>query len=355
MSPVTGTKSKERMPPAGRIGRQTLRFRRPPAITATGTVAGPMEGDGPLGHLFDEVAADTLLGQKSWEQAEVRMMGKAVEIALGKRNLGPGEIDFLVCGDLLNQITTSAFAARTLDRPFFGVYAACACWAEAMTLAAALLDGEYAERAVVAVSSHHDSAERQFRFPTEFGAQRPPTSTWTVTGAGAAVLERHGDGPVITYATPGRIVDIGEKNPYDLGSAMAPAAADTLVAHFQDTGRSPLDYDLVATGDLGRVGMPIARDLALEAGYALDPILDDCGVRLYRSDQDVHAGGSGCACSALAFLGRFYPDLAGGRMRRLLLVATGAMFSPTSFQQGESIPSIAYAVSIEAQTAGETR
>lgn len=335
-----------------RIGRQTLVFPTRPALLAVGSVVGPFEGRGPLGHLFDEITPDSLLGQKSWEQAEVKMLERAVYIALNKAGLQPGDVDVLVSGDLMNQITASCCAARTLDRPFFGIFGACSCWTEAITLGAALVDGGYAARAVVATSSHHNTAERQFRYPTEFGAQRPPTATWTVTGAAAAVIAAGAGGPRVTHATVGRVVDIGLKDPFDLGSAMAPAAADTIVAHLRDTGRLPEDYDLIITGDLGRVGKPIAAELIQEAGFNVTPVFDDCGLRIYSADQDVHGGGSGCACSGATFAAQIWPDLAAGRLRRVLLAATGALFSPTTYQQGESIPGIAYAVAIEALEGG---
>lgn len=332
---------------ARRLGQRTWAFARPPALLAAATVAGPMEGRGRLRGRYDEVLADGLLGQKSWEQAEAKMLERAIRAALAKARLTEGDVDVLVCGDLLNQLGASTFGARGLDIPFLGVYAACACWTQGLALAAALLDGGYAERAVVAVSSHHLSAERQFRYPTEFGVQRPPTSTWTVTGAGAAVLARDGDGPRVTHATLSRLVDVGLKDPYDLGAAMAPAAADTIVQHLRDTGRTPEDYDLILTGDLGRVGKPMLEELAREAGFNLTPVLDDCGLRVYEQGQDVHAGGSGCACSALVFNAEVLPRLAEGTTGRLLLVSTGAMFSPTSYQQGESIPCLAYAVAVD--------
>lgn len=330
-----------------RVGQRTWAFEHPPVILATAGIAGPMEGRGPLGDRFDEVLPDQILGQKSWEQAEVKMMERAVSRALTKAGLREGDIDVLVCGDLLNQLGASTFAARTLDMPFLGVYAACSCWTEGLSVGAALIDGGFASRAAVATSSHHLSAERQFRYPIEFAVQRVPTATWTVTGAGAAVIAREGDGPRITHATLSRLVDAGFKDPLDLGSAMAPAAADTLAQHFKDTGRLPQDYDLILTGDLGRVGKPMVEALAAEVGFNLTPVLDDCGIRIYDEAQDVHGGGSGCACSALTFSADVMPRLADGSLGRVLLCATGAMFSPTSYQQGESIPCVAYAVALE--------
>lgn len=331
-----------------KLGRQTVAFAHPPRIGAVASIAGPTEGQGPLGGLFDEVCPDSLLGMKTWEQAESRLVEKAVGTVLTKAGLQQGDIDLLICGDLLNQLAASIFAGRGMDMPFLGVYAACACWTESLALAGVLLDGGYADRVAVAVSSHHLTAERQFRYPTEFGVQRPPTATWTATGAGAAVLHADGEGPRLTHATWGRLMDLGLKDPYDMGSAMAPAAADTIVQHMNDTGRGPGDYDLIITGDLGRVGKPIAADLIGQAGHDVSGVLDDCGIRLYdQAKQDVHAGGSGCACSALTFAADLFPDLLAGRLNRVLFVSTGAMFSTTTYQQGETIPAIAYAVAIE--------
>lgn len=337
-----------------RLGRSTWHFPRRPRFLAVGTVAGPFEGRGPLGSLFDTVTRDELLGKKSWEQAESELALQAFSRALSKARLTPQDLDILLAGDLLNQLGASVFFARDQDLPFLGLFGACSTWAEGLALAGALLDGGYAQRVAVVTSSHHHSAERQFRYPTEFAVQRPPTATWTATGAGAAILEEGDSGSggpapavVLTHATVGRVVDTGLKDPYDLGSAMAPAAADCLETHFRETGRSPLDYDLVATGDLGEVGSPLLQDLLLARGINLAPVHQDCGLLLYRQDQDVHAGGSGCACSALVFSARFYPELLGGKMKRMLIVATGALFSQTSYLQGESIPCIAYAVALE--------
>ncbi len=339
-------------PGAKHLGKQTLVFTTRPGVAATGAIAGPMEGKGPLGSLYDEVTADTILGQKTWEQAEVKMLEKAVSLAVQKAGFQPGEIDFVVCGDLLNQLGASSFAARTLDRPHLGIYGACSCWTEAMIVGSVMVDGGYATRVAIGASSHHDTAERQFRYPTEFGGQRPPTATWTTTGAGGACIVDQSDPgiagyPRITHGTVGRVVDIGVKDPYDMGSAMAPAAADTIVTHLRDTGRLPTDYDLIITGDLGRVGKALTMDLAAESGFNLEPVLDDCGLHIYYDHQDVHCGASGCASSALVYSSNLHRKLISGEIRRLLLVATGALFSPTSYQQGESIPGIAYAVAIE--------
>jgi len=331
-----------------RLGRETVFLANPPAIVGAATVAGPMEGKGPLGEYFDVVTEDTLLGEKTWEKAEVKMLQEAVELAMKKAEVQTGDIDFFLAGDLLNQIIASNFVARKISRPYLGLYGACSTLAEALAVGAMLIDGGFARYVLAGTSSHHDTAERQFRYPTEFGVQRPPTSTWTVTGAGAFVLAEGGHGPLITHVTVGKVVDMGQKDPNDMGSAMAPAAAETIWQHLQDTGRRATDYDLIVTGDLGRVGKPITEVLLKKAGYDLSPVYNDCGIMIYDPNQDTHAGGSGTACSALVFGGYVLKEILAGRYRRVLLVATGALYSPTSAQQGESIPGIAHAVAIEA-------
>jgi len=294
------------------------------------------------------IKPDRLLGQKSWEMAESKMVEEAVDLALLKAGLERSELDFLLAGDLLNQIIAASFAARTIDVPFLGLYGACSTIAEAMALGAVLIDGGYATRVCAVSSSHHDTAERQYRFPTEFGAQRPPTAQWTVTAAGAVILGPPGAGKLqITHATIGRVVDQGIRNPFDMGAAMAPAAADTIAAHFKDTGRQPEAYDLVATGDLAAIGHPLAAELLEEQGWDLDGRFIDCGQMIYDETQDAHAGGSGCGCSASVFAGYLARNLAEGKFKRILFVATGALHSPTTCQQGETIPCVAHAVVVE--------
>ncbi len=294
------------------------------------------------------IKPDRLLGQKSWEMAESKMVEEAVDLALLKAGLERSGLDFLLAGDLLNQIIAASFAARTIDVPFLGLYGACSTIAEAMALGAALVDGGYATNVCAVSSSHHDTAERQYRFPTEFGAQRPPTAQWTVTAAGAVILGPPGAGKLqITHATIGRVVDQGIRNPFDMGSAMAPAAADTIAAHFKDTGRQPEAYDLVVTGDLAAIGHPLTAELLEEKGWDLDGRFIDCGQMIYDETQDAHAGGSGCGCSASVFAGYLARNLAEGKFKRILFVATGALHSPTTCQQGETIPCVAHAVVVE--------
>lgn len=331
-----------------KIGVQTIKFYNPPSIIETATITGSKEGQGPLGEYFDVILSDDLYGEKSWEKAESKMTREAVKLAINKANLHPENIDYMFSGDLLNQIISSSFAARELQIPFFGLYGACSTMTESLSLSAIVIDGGYADYVIAATSSHFASAERQYRFPLEYGGQRPPTSQWTVTGAGAALLSSKGEGPYITYATTGRVLDFGVKDANNMGAAMAPAAADTILRHFKDTGFKPSDYDLIITGDLGKVGKELAVELVKKGGYDISGIYTDCGVEIYDlSDQDVHAGASGCGCSAVVFCGYLYRALKEGKFKKILLISTGALLSPTSSQQGESIPGIAHAVTIE--------
>ncbi|SMB98458.1 stage V sporulation protein AD [Thermanaeromonas toyohensis ToBE] len=331
-----------------RVGKHTIQFANPPVIVATASVVGPKEGEGPLGNTFDMVITDTYFGEESWEKAERKMLEEAVKMVIAKAQLQWQDIDYLLAGDLLNQTISANYTARNLGIPFLGLYGACSTMYEGMALASILIDGGFATHVVAACSSHYDTAERQYRYPTEQGVQRPPTAQWTVTGAGAVLLAPAGNGPRITHATIGRVLDMGVKDPNDMGSAMAPAAVDTLVRHFQDTGRSPTDYDLIITGDLGRVGRELALKLAAQNGYDLGDKYTDCGLLIYDSErQGTYAGGSGCACSAVVFAGHLMGKLNDGTYKRILGIGTGALLSPTSTYQGESIPSIGHAVVIE--------
>jgi len=330
-------------------GRRTWTFDKPPVIIGTGTVVGPDEGEGPLAADFDLVHPDMTIQQPSWEKAERLLLEQASDIALSKAAISKDKINFYVGGDLINQIISSTFAARTLGAPYLGVFGACSTSMESLALAALLVNAGAGRFVMAGTSSHNCTAEKQFRYPTEYGSQKPPTAQYTVTGAGAAVVAAEGDGPRITSATIGRIMDLGLKDPFDMGSAMAPAAVDTIQAHLQETGREPGYYDLIVTGDLASVGHPIAEDLLKRHGV---PIAEtqflDCGLMIYDvARQSVQAGGSGCACSATVAYGHLLRRMARGELNRILIVATGALLSPLSFQQGESIPCIAHAVSIE--------
>ncbi len=336
-----------------RAGGQTLALRPAAVVRGWSSVAGPMEGAGPLGERFDEVTPDDRLGERSVERAERRYMRRAVDLLLEKTGVEAGDVDVFLAGDLLDQLVTSSFTARELGLPYVGMYGACATSALLLGTGAALVSAGLVRRVIVATASHHLAAERQYRFPVELGVQRAPTAQWTATGGAAFLLEADGDGPRLTHFTLGRVQDMGLKDPGNMGGAMAPAAAHTLTAHFADSGRAPGDYDLILTGDLARVGHPLARKVLEEDGIELGERFEDAGILLYREDQDVHAGGSGTACSALVTAATLLPDLGAGRLRRALMVATGSLHSPTTYQQGESIPVIAHAVALEAAGHGK--
>lgn len=328
-------------------GSQTIVFDNPPVITSWASMVGPKEGQGPWGQDYDWIIEDYMFGEKTWEKAESKMLRETVKLALNKRNFSPEDAEVLLAGDLLNQIASSNFAARELNIPFLGLYGACSTMAEALITGSILLDGGFFSSVVAAACSHHYTAERQFRFPTEQGVQRAPSSQWTATAAGAVLLEAVAIGPRICSATIGRVIDMGQNDAADMGSAMAPAAADTIKTHFNDLGILPDYYDLVLTGDLGKVGMTIAAQLFVKEGLVPQPNYSDCGVLLFDNEQDVHSGGSGCGCSASFLCGPLMKKIIEGEINKVLLVATGALMSPTTSNQGESIPGIAHAVAIE--------
>ncbi len=331
-----------------KIGQQTIAFTNPPVIIAAACIAGPKEGEGPLKDSFDKVLEDIYYGEKTWEKAEQRIFQETMELALEKANLKTGDIDFMLAGDLTNQIIAANFTARSLAIPFIGLYGACSTMYEGLALGSMLIDGGFARYVLVGASSHYATAERQFRFPTEHGVQRAMSAQWTVTGSGAIVLGSEGQGTRITHATVGRVVDFGEGDASDMGAAMAPAAADTLLQHFRDTGRSPGDYDLIATGDLGKYGRQLVIKLTEQQAPALSDRYTDCGVLIFDESQDTHAGGSGCGCSAVVTCGHILNQINQGRIKRFLGIGTGALLSPCSCQQGESIPGIGHAVAMEA-------
>lgn len=331
-----------------KIGNQTIKLLNPPSIASTYSIVGPKEGEGPLKDYFDEILEDDLWGQESWEKAESKIQESAIRAAIDNIGLSLGDIDYLISGDLLNQIIATGYSARQLAIPFFGIYGACSTMAQGMALGAMLVEGGFADNVACATSSHFSTAERQFRFPLEYAAQRTFSAQWTVTGSGAAVISAQEPGPYITHITPGRIIDPGIKDVSNMGGAMAPAAMDTLINHFQDTGFSPSEYDLIITGDLGRVGKAIVLEMMLERGYDLEGIYTDCGAEIFSKSQDTHAGGSGCACSAVVMAGYIMKEIKKGRFRKVLFMSTGAMHSKLITQQGESIPSIGHALTIEA-------
>ncbi|MFD0962217.1 stage V sporulation protein AD [Paenibacillus chungangensis] len=332
-------------------GKQTWWFHNRPVIIGAATVVGPDEGDGPLADEFDFVHPELDMQQKSWEKAERLLLEQASEFAIQKAGLVRTQVQFFVGGDLMNQIISNSFTARALGIPYIGVFGACSTSMETLALASLLVESGAAEYALAGTCSHNCTAEKQFRYPTEYGSQKPPTAQYTVTGAGAAVIAKSGAGPVVECATVGKIVDLGVKDPFNMGAAMAPAAVDTIQTHLEDTGRTPGDYDLIVTGDLAGVGHPIARELLLKDGVQIDhTTFQDCGLMVYDvQKQKVQAGGSGCACSAVVTYGHLLKKLQEGKLKRILVVATGALLSPLSFQQGESIPCIAHAVAISSE------
>jgi stage V sporulation protein AD len=329
-------------------GHQTWVFQSKPTIIASAAVGGPFEAKGAIAEDFDFLHEDTWLGQDSFEKAEKKLLEEACETAINKASMKKEDVQFFISGDLMNQIISSTFAARTLGMPFLGVFGACSSSMEGLALASLLIDSKSAEYVVCAASSHNVAAEKQFRYPTEYGGQKPPTAQWTVTGAGAGLVAHKGKGPRVTSATLGRVVDMGISDPFNMGAAMAPAAVDTIEAHFRDLNIEPSHYDLIATGDLGRVGHSIAGELLEKHGMNIPPeIFTDCGLLIYRKDQPVFAGGSGCGCSATVTYGHLLNRMKKGDLKRILVIATGALMSPLSYQQKESIPCIAHAVAIE--------
>ena len=335
-----------------KIGKQSVMFENMLTLKSVASVVGQKEGEGPLGSMFDTVEADAMLGKRSWEQAEAEFLKRALEKATKKAQLTQTDIEYVIAGDLMNQSTSSSFVLRDMPVPFFGIFGACSAFGEGLSLGGMIVDGGFAQCVLVAAASHFCAAEKQFRFPLELGGQRPLTSTWTVTGAGAAVLELGGTGPFVRGITTGKIVDMGIKDMNNMGAAMAPAAADTLTAHFNDFSRQPDYYDVIATGDLGYVGKDLVVKLVKEQGFDLSQNYTDCGIEIFdRDTQDTHSGGSGCGCSAVTFAAYYYPKLVSGEIKRMLLIPTGALGNQMTAQQGETIPGIAHAVVIESANA----
>lgn len=329
-------------------GHQTWVFANRPVIISTGTVGGPFEANGNIPKDFDILHDDMWLGQASFEKAQQTLMEEACQIALKKTSIEKEQVQFFMSGDLIYQITPTNFAAKTLGLPFFGLFNACATSMESLALAAMIINNKGANYILSGTASHNASAERQFRYPTEYGGQKPPTAQWTVTGAGCSLVAQQGTGPVITSATIGKVIDMGITDPFNMGAAMAPAAVDTIEKHLQDRNISPDYYDLIATGDLGHIGREISYDLLVDRGLSMDEErYVDCGLIIYREGQPVLAGASGSACSAVVTYGHLLNRMKAGELKRILIVATGALHSPMSIQQNDPIPCIAHAVSIE--------
>ena len=333
---------------ANRLGRQTVALPAPVHILSHAAVGGKHEGEGPLADWFDQLCTDSFFGEKTWEKAESAMQKAALGKALEKAGLKPDDLDYILAGDLLNQCIGTSFGLRDFGIPFYGLYGACSTMGESLALGSLLVAGGFAERLGAMTSSHFCTAERQYRMPVPYGSQRTPTAQWTATAAGCAILGREGSGPAVTAVTCGKIVDKGITDANTMGAAMAPAAYDTLSAHFAATGTGPRDYDLVVTGDLGALGHQIVADLFARDGVDMGGNYTDCGLLLYDiQNQGMHAGASGCGCAASVLCGYLLGEMERGRWRRILFAPTGALLSPTSTCQGESIPSICHAVVIE--------
>ncbi|MBE6953701.1 MAG: stage V sporulation protein AD [Ruminococcaceae bacterium] len=328
-----------------RLGRSTVALADPPSVIGSACVVGKKEGEGPLKESFDLIQPDTRFGESSWEKAESRMQALALEAAMQKAAVTTAALDYVFAGDLLNQCVGSSFALRDMGFPFLGLYGACSTMAEGLGLAAMMIDGGFANHTAAITSSHFCSAERQYRMPLEYGGQRTPTAQWTATAAGCAILAQGGSGPFVTHVTSGKIVDAGIKDANNMGAAMAPAACETLRSLFEETGFAPEDFDLIVTGDLARLGSRVVREMLLADGIDLGERYTDCGELIYDIErQDVHMGGSGCGCSAAVLCGYLLNGMRAGKWQRIVFAGTGALLSPLSSQQGESIPAICHAV-----------
>lgn len=328
-----------------RVKRATIKLNSSPSIIGFAAVAGRKEGDGPLGQEFDVIYQDSLGGEKTFEKAESLLQKDAASRAIQKAQLTPEDIDVAFAGDLLNQCIGSNYGLRELGIPFVGLYGACSTMAESLMMASLFVDSGISARALAVTSSHFCSAERQFRYPLEYGGQRTPTAQWTATASGAAVVGESAGAPYVKGVSVGKIIDLGIKDINNMGAAMAPAAADTIETFLHDTGTKPEDYDLILTGDLGMVGSDLLHQLLMSEKIDISKQHNDCGLMLFDlQKQDVHAGGSGCGCSAGVLCSHVLKRIQSGELKNVLFVATGALMSTVTNQQGESIPGIAHLV-----------
>lgn len=343
-------------------GKQSIIFQNPPYIIAASSIAGKKEGEGPLGKLFDLLWEDPMVGKDNWEEAESELMKQAAQKVLAKAEMKNYDIRYLIGGDLLGQLIATSFGVAQLNIPMFGIYGACSTMGEAMTLGAILVEGGFADNVIAITSSHFAGAEKQFRFPLDYGNQRPYSASWTVTGSGAVIISdkrsnrKSENEPdiVISGVTTGKIVDYGIKDSMNMGAAMAPAAFETIKQNFEDLGVKPDYYDKIITGDLGYVGKNILIELLSEKGYDISGNHMDCGIEIFNKDsQDTHAGGSGCGCSAITFAGYVLKQLRERVWKRVLFVPTGALLSQVSFNEGNTVPGIAHAVMVEAKSADQ--
>lgn len=333
----------------GKIGKYSIEFDNKPLISASASVVGQKEGEGPLGEYFDRVIDDPMAGQNTWEEAESEMQRQLVDELLIKSGLQAKEIRYFFAGDLLGQLIATSFGISGFEVPVFGLYGACSTMGEALSLAAMTVSAGYADNVIAMTSSHFGSAEKQFRFPLDYGNQRPLCATWTVTGAGGVILSASGESEIcVSGITTGRIVDYGIQDSFNMGAAMAPAACDVIYNHLMDFERRPEDYDAIYTGDLGSVGQTILIDLMDKRGFDISKVHHDCGVEIYDAGtQDTHAGGSGCGCSAAMLSAQILRRIREGEYSRVLFVPTGALLSAISFNEGKTVPGIAHAVVIE--------
>lgn len=332
-----------------KVGAQSIQLENKVYILDTASIVGPKESEGPLCEYFDLCLDDEFWGEKSWEKAESKIIKETVNMAVAKSGISSDDIDLCFAGDLLNQCISSCFGLRSLNIPFFGVFGACSTFIEAISLGSVFIASGASKNVICATSSHFCSAEKQFRYPLELGNQRPQSAQWTVTGSGSVILSTSSNNsPFVSYLTPGKIIDMGVKDANNMGAAMAMAAVDTIITHFKDTGRTPDFYDLILTGDLGYIGKEIVIEQCKKEGYDLSSNYNDCGVLIFDKDkQDTHSGGSGCACIATVFSAYVFNLLKEKNINNVLLVATGALTNATTSAQGESIPGIAHAISVE--------
>jgi len=342
------------MPNKQQLGKQTIKFDCPPAILSRASIVGEMEGQGPLSSYYDQIESDPTFGQNTWEEGESEMIRRAVQSALSKSGISKTDIRYIFGGDLLGQLIGTTFGLKDFEIPVFGLYGACSTCGEALSLAAMTVSAGYADYALAVTSSHYGSAEKQFRFPLEYGNQRPLSSTWTVTGSGAFIITATNETqpmkqyPLITSVTTGKIIDYGVRDSMNMGACMAPAAADVIYQALQDLSLKPSAFDKIITGDLGKVGSEILIKLLRDNGYDIEEQHMDCGVEIYNNDaQDTHSGGSGCGCSAVTLAGYILNELDSGNWKKILFVPTGALLSTVSYNEGQTIPGTAHALVIE--------
>lgn len=330
------------------VGKQSIEFEKPVYIMSAACIVGPKEGEGPLKDTFDVIVEDPTFGKESWEEGESQMMKETALLAMRKAKIRAEDVRYVFAGDLLGQLIATTFGLMDFNIPLFGLYGACSTAGEALSLGSMTVQAGYADTVLAIASSHFGGAEKQFRFPLEYGNQRPMSSTWTVTGCGAFILSKEYGDTMITGITTGKVVDYGVKDSLNMGACMAPAAADVIYQHLKDFQRKPTDYDKIVTGDLGKVGKEIICRLLKDQGYDIESVYMDCGMEIYDDpEQDTHSGGSGCGCSAVTLAGKLLNEIRQGKLKRILFVPTGALLSTVSYNEGQTVPGIAHAVVVE--------